>query len=758
MAKSYFGKFDGINSVIQAQMALDQGKLLKPFVAIYSVDNNEGVHYDDLEEINAGSINPEDFGGEVAWNGATQQFEVTAGNLYWHVWIDTPYDEWISCDNDSTNQGDGSFSLEVMQNDGALNRQGQVKVEFTYEEDDYDHKRNTVFINVEQAAATVSDGYVTDQYSNVITALTASSHSGSVEYLYGMTDGEKALFWSASSESDWVSFGNTSCDWTNSSPTEVMVDSNTGDTRNANIVFNFYLDDSMESLVNTVVIPLTQNEAAQVEPGSVSSTALTIDGSAETFYVDVTAENLWWKVVSNDEAPWYYFPYSDHMQNSMQQYPIMCGQNMWTARTGSVDFEFYTDENYSDLKNTVTVELSQGGYEGINVSFEADRHEEFKYAEYPAGTFDGYIINNPSYEWKIWDNDQSAYVASGDTADTFSNVPYRQNSTPRNVTQWFPVQFFDNGNLIASCNLQVILDANPYAPSLSWDNDGYMPDSGTTGEVYINYPEDSGSTPWTYWSLTGVGPAEYLWYDTVSGNTITGDSSVNTVNYVFGANTADTEDTITMNITFYDGNGDAVYTDTISRPQMFDGELDTLVNVELTVDTTEDDETVNFQSLYNNSKFIYDENGNDVKADFDNGSYTFGQAGTYVLSFYFEPSADQFPTSALAGNSTVTKIEIKPYNAASTAMTFSIPAMGMQFVTNLAEVTIGDFVQSIGANAFSFCRNLATINCYATTEPTIQGRLGSNMYATGELHVPSGADYSNFIAALPSGWTVVDDL
>ena len=93
-------------------------------------------------------------------------------------------------------------------------------------------------------------------------------------------------------------------------------------------------------------------------------------------------------------------------------------------------------------------------------------------------------------------------------------------------------------------------------------------------------------------------------------------------------------------------------------------------------------------------------------------------------------------TSATIGNSVTS---IGPYSFSS--------------CNSLTSITIGNSVTSIGSYAFAYCSSLATINCLATTAPTI----GSNAFqavAATDVHVPVGATYP----ATYGGLTVVFDL
>ena len=84
----------------------------------------------------------------------------------------------------------------------------------------------------------------------------------------------------------------------------------------------------------------------------------------------------------------------------------------------------------------------------------------------------------------------------------------------------------------------------------------------------------------------------------------------------------------------------------------------------------------------------------------------------------------------------------------------SIGDSAFGFSANIASVTIPDSVTSIGSSAFMFCTSLATINCLATTAPTL-GSFAFDDVATTEIHVPEGA---TGYGTTYGGLTVVADL
>lgn len=79
--------------------------------------------------------------------------------------------------------------------------------------------------------------------------------------------------------------------------------------------------------------------------------------------------------------------------------------------------------------------------------------------------------------------------------------------------------------------------------------------------------------------------------------------------------------------------------------------------------------------------------------------------------------------------------------------------------TKLTSITLPASLEIIGVSAFGVCKNLTNITCLATTAPKIGGKLFAPMLSgyypeNGTLHVPTGSDYSTWMAQLPSGWTI----
>ena len=72
----------------------------------------------------------------------------------------------------------------------------------------------------------------------------------------------------------------------------------------------------------------------------------------------------------------------------------------------------------------------------------------------------------------------------------------------------------------------------------------------------------------------------------------------------------------------------------------------------------------------------------------------------------------------------------------------------------LTSITIPSAVTSIEGQAFANNSGLTTITSYRITAPTLATNVFQNLPTGGTLNVPTGSDYSSWLAKLPSGWTV----
>ena len=72
---------------------------------------------------------------------------------------------------------------------------------------------------------------------------------------------------------------------------------------------------------------------------------------------------------------------------------------------------------------------------------------------------------------------------------------------------------------------------------------------------------------------------------------------------------------------------------------------------------------------------------------------------------------------------------------------------------DMTEVVLPATLNRIANYCFGYT-DLNTITCYAKQAPNVQSDVFYNIPTNGTLRVPEGADYSSWLAILPSGWTV----
>ena len=525
MAKeSYFGKYDNQSL---AQQALDHGKLLKPFVAMW----DDTVHYDDLYETNPGEISIDSMSVEAG--GYAESMDVWGGDLYWDIAVtDQSYKRWIKF-SQSDGTGDANVTVTILENDTPSARTGSFKVKFMYDDQDY-VLRNEIIVPVYQEAYVVSDGYVTDG-GNIVTALTGTYHEGTVGYLYGNTDGERPLYWEATSDADWFFFGNTTGAWTDSGePTEVYAYANSSEnSRSTNIVFSFYLDEDKQNLVNAVTIPFTQ-AGHIVQPGYVDPSAITRDdyyGGESQF--TVYGDDLYWNLSTN--YPWIEdFNWGDTGQGT-QMKSIRVAKNPGAERTGTFTVSFYTDENRTQLKNTFDVTVVQPGENGYVPSWNSAYYVQFANVSKDAGSMTVYILNNPGNGY-IKFNDFSGNDVTGTPETTAFTVSYSANNgyDERNYGIW--VNFYQDdtwSTVLGSSFIRLTQEGDHDMPHVELADESYIPQSGGTKVIDIIMSGDA--VKWELYNpYTGATFTDYPGLDT-----ITGDSSTTAVTLSVAANTTD---------------------------------------------------------------------------------------------------------------------------------------------------------------------------------------------------------------------------
>ena len=122
-----------------------------------------------------------------------------------------------------------------------------------------------------------------------------------------------------------------------------------------------------------------------------------------------------------------------------------------------------------------------------------------------------------------------------------------------------------------------------------------------------------------------------------------------------------------------------------------------------------------------------------------------------LTSIYIPESVNSIGSSMFGGCSSLTSINIP--NSVN-----SIEHNAFEECSSLTSIDIPESVTSIGENAFDGCL-LTHISSLNTTAPTIGNDVFANIPTNGTLHIKQGATgYDAWLSALPSGWTIVEDL
>lgn len=89
----------------------------------------------------------------------------------------------------------------------------------------------------------------------------------------------------------------------------------------------------------------------------------------------------------------------------------------------------------------------------------------------------------------------------------------------------------------------------------------------------------------------------------------------------------------------------------------------------------------------------------------------------------------------------------------------SIPNLCFWGGNSIQSVELPSTLQKISYGAFYDCAKVSEIKCLANPAPDIsEGDVFAYFRESGTLYVPNGADYSTWLAVLPAGWSVADDI
>lgn len=339
MAASYFGKFD---SQAQAQQALDQGKLYKPFVAMWE----DTVHYDDLDEIAEGSLSTNELTGMTS--AQTQKYvEVYAGSLYWFA---ESSENWITFDGDhNEGYGDDGFTLNIDSNDVTESRYAEIRVTFYYD-DQYEVVRNVQTVSVEQEAGKAPSTGATVTLSN-----SELDANGSWQYLQ-VSDSD-GLYWMATPP-EWINQGNAHYSggdgawW-------FEVGYNPVNDRDGDFTVDFFEDAQYSELLFTETVSISQQGeggyAPSFDPVYFVENVTMASGTGQTEVFILNNSDYYWKV---------YGAAGEQGEGGPSDTAITVYYDMntqYNPQDKSFQFNFYDDSEFNNLVDQQWLSYTQEG-------------------------------------------------------------------------------------------------------------------------------------------------------------------------------------------------------------------------------------------------------------------------------------------------------------------------------------------------------------------------------------------------------------
>lgn len=397
MAKSYFGKFE---SQAEAQMALDQGKLLAPFVAMWE----DQVHYNDLEETPDGEIGTEAYTGVPA-SGFTDYTYITAGSLYWLV---TDIPEWVAV---SSNKGYGDSSLDVTigENSETSIRNGSFGVKFFYDSD-REYLKNEITVTIEQEAAEAPTTGATVTLSN-------STLDSNQSWQYLQVSEASDLYWVANPP-EWINGGEPYYS-SGDNAWWFEVESNPLQEREGTFVVSFFSDGNYQTWLYDKEVSLTQDGQNSYAPSFNADfyvgkmNAASGSGTTEVYILDNPGYS--WQIQVGD--------FSDMGPSSTTATTIEYEANeSYDASDRDVAVSFYTDDTYQSLVDTKYLAIHQDGNpDALNAYWESS-------SEFPSqGGSQNFFVqfSNPDvaqYAFSLTNGGGHFNSAAGATAFTASSA------------------------------------------------------------------------------------------------------------------------------------------------------------------------------------------------------------------------------------------------------------------------------------------------------------------------------------------------
>ena len=150
--------------------------------------------------------------------------------------------------------------------------------------------------------------------------------------------------------------------------------------------------------------------------------------------------------------------------------------------------------------------------------------------------------------------------------------------------------------------------------------------------------------------------------------------------------------------------------------------------------------------------------GQEVFKDCTNLNYAIVNGGGTIVAHCFQGCTKMLTVSI---SNRYTRLEGWIFSGCTSLSSVTIPdsvtligGYTFQDCTNLEEVVLGSGMTQINIQCFKNTSSLTSITCLATTAPTLGNNVFQNIASDGTLYVPTGSDYSTWVAALPVNWTV----
>ena len=853
MAKAkYIGKYD---SEFDVKLALTNGELLEPYVVSvgtantihFSTDENPIVGYVCEAEINQASVPPKDYdqSGEVSFTATTPVVVLYVNGHYESAWSlsEWGYDEGMTAfygvpDNYSFDSRQLQIRLDFALMDGHLNE--------SYQYVDYTTVK-TMNLQVTQ------NGYIPGSWTLQDIELQSSTGSFDNFSISANTDNDTSkLYWDITvsdiGPDQWIVPGS----YNGQGDTDtflVVADNYSPDARSGWAEITFYFDYDRTLTANSCTISVSQ-QGKVIQDGSVSPTSFTQNYFEQWLNPYINGADLYWHITANNAWLQCNDPYGSGQENR----GILMSSNPGATRNGSFTVDFYLDDGYQQLRNSVTVTIEQEGQNRSLASWNPDYLNQDLFVSSGSGVTNLYILNNP-YDAYVLFYDFEGNMVSGDSSTTAYTFAYSASTQYEDETKGFNVDFYSDDQFaswVGSCWMNVTQEGDKNLSYIETD-EGNVPSSGGTKNVYVHVNGNA-----VKWQLTlgsqGISFTDYPGESSISGNssvavsiTVDANHSLDGQAYAVWAFFYDIDDTeissmslwisqdaaSALKVSFLNGGdimqmnrpstwtgyaymsidelmtgyyyamylndsyvlsgsttgplqypvpsqaqsdieyhlnakcySDAALTDevadiplTFTHHGPYSGDK---VNFVQTFVTTAANQTVNISKGYGmDGSYMYAAilDNSDI-INVGSGSYTFASAGTHTLEYSREWNDTYIQGWQQYSDMCSCSV------SANTAWGFHGSSVGdgssRSFLncTNLTAVTFDDKIDIIGDNTFEGCTALTVINCYATSQPTIDGQSTFRTITNnqGTLHIPSGSSYPSWEAALGSNWTVVDDL